>query len=128
VIHFDVLFQIPHNPSLADQLSNTYDCYLEIMREVARRVDLTLGQNPSQWQQQNVCPPCLYKTIGVPLLKFSLLACMDGNNSLKLVDSTFRSGVPQTDDRVSASPRWVSPEQVDRFKDEVLKSRTPVCP
>ena len=46
---------------------------------------------------------------------------MDGNNSLKLVDSTFRSGSVRTDNRVSSSKRWISPEDVDIFKDEVKK-------
>ena len=46
---------------------------------------------------------------------------MDGNNSLKLVDSTFRSGSVCTDNRVSNSKRWISPENVDIFKDEVNK-------
>ena len=46
---------------------------------------------------------------------------MDGNNSLKLVDSTFRSELVRTDDRVSSSKRWISPEDVDIFKDEVNK-------
>lgn len=113
--------------ALPDQLSNTYDCYLKIMREVSRRADLALGHN-AQWKQQNVCPPCLYKTVREPHLKFSLLACMDGNNLLKLIDSTFRTGSPQSDDRVLSSPQWVTPEQVDHFKDEVLNPRIRVCP
>ena len=46
---------------------------------------------------------------------------MDGNNSLKLVDSTFRSGSVRTDNRVSSSKRWISPEEVNIFKDEVNK-------
>jgi hypothetical protein len=83
---------MPYKFSLPDQLSNTYDCYLDIMREVTQRVDLALGCN-AEWKQQNVCPPCLYKTVGEPCLKFSLLACMHGNNSLKLIDSTFRTGL-----------------------------------
>jgi len=77
-----------------------------------------------QWEQENVCAPCLYKTEGEPSLKFSFLAAMDGNNSLKLVDSAFRSGKPRWDDRESDSVRWIVPEDVDVFKDEV--SRT-VC-
>ena len=113
---------------MADQLTNAYDCYLEIMRDVAQRVDVTLNRNGPHWKQQNVCPPCLYKMVGELPLRFSLLACMDGNNSLKLVDSTFRSGVPRSDDRLSASTWWVTPEQVDRFKDEVQNSRNAVCP
>lgn len=96
------------------------------MHKVTQRVNLALGCSP-QWQQQNVCVPCLYKTIEEPPLKFSLLACMDGNNSLKLMDSTFRSGTPQTDDHVSASLQWMKLEEVDHFKDEVLKTHVPVC-
>jgi hypothetical protein len=98
------------------------------MREVAQRVDVALNHSDPHWKQQNVCPHCLYKTVGEPPLRFSLLACMHGNNSLKLVDSTFWSGAPRSDDRLSASARWVTPEQVDHFKDEVMNSRNAVCP
>jgi nucleoid-associated protein YgaU len=55
-------------------------------------------------------------------LKYSLLVTMDGNNSLKLVDATFRAGTPWKDDHILPSPRWLTPEQVDVFKDEVAKS------
>lgn len=54
-------------------------------------------------------------------MKYSFLAAMDGNNSLKLVDSTFRLGKTRHDSRVTESFRWLTPEQVDRFKDEVSK-------
>lgn len=69
----------------------------------------------------HVCAPCLYKVDDEPNMKFSFLAAMDGNNSLKLVDSTFRSGTPRTDTRTSESTRWINPEEVDRFRDEVGK-------
>ena len=46
---------------------------------------------------------------------------MDGNNSLKLVDSTYRAGTVRTDTRTMTSPRWIHPEAVDVFKDEVSK-------
>jgi len=46
---------------------------------------------------------------------------MDGNNSLKLVDSTFRPGSVRTDNRATTSKRWISPDDVDVFKDEVNK-------
>jgi KDZ transposase-like protein len=55
------------------------------------------------------------------MLRFSFLAAMDGNNSLKLVDSTFRSGSERTDNRQTSSKRWISPDDVDVFKDEVNK-------
>lgn len=71
------------------------------------------------WERQHVCAPCFYKTEDEPALKFSFLAAMDGNNSLKLVDSTFRSGSVRTDTRSSVSGRWILPDVVDLFKDEV---------
>lgn len=112
--------QVPHRSHLADQLSSAYDCYLQILRTVDQAVTQALGRTDS-WEIQNVCPPCLYKVESEPPLKFSLLAAMDGNNSLKLVDSAFRAGSVRTDSRSSASRRWISPEEVDIFKDEVKK-------
>ena len=66
-----------------------------------------------------MCPPCLYKVESEPPLKFSLLAAMNGNNFLKLVDSALRAGSVRTDTRSSASRRWISLGEVDIFKDEV---------
>jgi hypothetical protein len=54
-------------------------------------------------------------------MKFSFLGAMDGNNSLKLVDSTFRPGTERTDTRTSESTRWIAPEDVDQFRNEVGK-------
>ena len=59
-------------------------------------------------------------------MKCSMLAAMDGNNSLKLVDSTFHSGTSHTDDHISMSSRWISPEDVDQFKDKVSMSHQKV--
>lgn len=72
---------------------------------------------------KNVCAPCLYKTEDEPKLKFEFLSSMDGNNSLKLIDSTYRAGSVRTDSRKLESPHWISPEDVDLFKDEVGKVR-----
>ncbi|KAF8185649.1 hypothetical protein BJ912DRAFT_797325, partial [Pholiota molesta] len=112
------LHHLPRQPHLADQISSAYDCFLEVQRHIHATHSESLGRNVD-WEQQNVCPPCLYKTNNEPPLKFSFLAAMDGNNSLKLVDSTFRPGSVRHDNRTSASSRWLSPEEVDVFKDEV---------
>ena len=64
----------------------------------------------------------MYKLEDEPPMKFSMLATMDGNNSLKLVDNTFKSGLSHIDDRMLTSSRWITPEDVDRFKDEVGNS------
>jgi hypothetical protein len=67
----------------------------------------------------NVCPPCFYKIRDEPYLKFSWLGTMDGNNSLKSVDSILHAGKTRLDDRTSHHDRWVSPEEVDVFKDDI---------
>ncbi|KJA19636.1 hypothetical protein HYPSUDRAFT_204380 [Hypholoma sublateritium FD-334 SS-4] len=51
-----------------------------------------------------------------------MLIAMDGNNSLKLVDSTFKAGSERQNSRSISSFRWLSAEEVDVFKDEVKKS------
>ncbi|KAJ7281719.1 hypothetical protein C8J57DRAFT_1056560 [Mycena rebaudengoi] len=119
------LHKLPRKKYLRDQLSDAYDAYLAILRGVEERVQKALKRE-EDWYMKNVCPPCFCKTVGEPPLKFSALAAMDGNNSLKLVDATFRSGTPRTDDRKSTSLRWITSEQVDRFKDEVETSKLPI--
>ena len=96
--------QVPHAPYLADQLSNAYDCYLAILCEVDHRIAIELGREDPKLAQWNVCVPCLYKTEDEPKLKFEFLSAMDGNNSLKLVDSTYRVGTVRTDTRTMTSP------------------------
>lgn len=80
-----------------------------------------LGRN-EQWKSKNICAPCFYKTIDEIPLKLSFLGSMDGNNSLKLVDSTFRAGQPRFDNRKTESFRWLTATEVDVFKDEVATS------
>ncbi|KAJ7796714.1 hypothetical protein B0H14DRAFT_2390399 [Mycena olivaceomarginata] len=116
------LHQGPRLKALAEQLGNAYDAYLEILRRVDARLDMVLNQDAT-WYARNVCAPCLYKTEDEQPLKFSFLGCMDGNNSLKLVDSTFRAGTIRQDDRASRSFCWLTTEQVDIFKDKVINSR-----
>jgi hypothetical protein len=63
-----------------------------------------------------------------PYLKFSFLAAADGNNSLKSVADEYKSGSVRDDDRMAhdLNDRWISPEDVDLFKDEVTNSQK-VC-
>ena len=69
----------------------------------------------------------MYKLTDEPPMKYLMLATMDGNNSLKLVDSTFWSGLSCLDDWISSSSQWITPEEVDRFfKEEVATSHQKV--
>lgn len=109
--------QMPRQTNLAEQFHCSYDCYLEILSAVEEQVQTYLNRSPSMWMKTGLCPPCMYKVIDEPSLKFSMLAAMDGNNSLKLIDSSFRTGKPRTDERTSPSPRWITPVDVDKFQD-----------
>ncbi|KAJ6565152.1 hypothetical protein DFH09DRAFT_1314957 [Mycena vulgaris] len=115
------LHRVPKRPYLAEQLSTAYDAYLAIIRGVDRRVQAALGRN-EQWKAKNICPPCFYKIRDELPLKLSFLGSIDGNNSLKLVDSTFRAGRPRFDNRKTDSFRWLTAAEVDFFKDEVKTS------
>ncbi|KAJ6614643.1 hypothetical protein B0H10DRAFT_1802889 [Mycena sp. CBHHK59/15] len=119
------LAESPRISNLAEQLSTAYNAYLEVMRRVDARAHLTMGRD-AVWYIHNVCAPCLYKLKNEPHLKFSFLGCMDGNNSLKLVEATFRTGSLRADNRTSTSFRWLTPPQVDVFKDEVADAQR-VC-
>ncbi|KAJ7776646.1 hypothetical protein DFH07DRAFT_731774 [Mycena maculata] len=112
----------PRKSSLQDLLMNAYDAYLAVLRGVEARSRVALGRT-GNWYMDNVCAPCLYKTVNEPYLKFSWLGAMDSNNSLKWVDAILRTGTSRADDRVSQHDRWVTPEQVDLFKDEVSESQ-----
>ncbi|KAJ7785306.1 hypothetical protein DFH07DRAFT_948386 [Mycena maculata] len=112
----------PRKSNLRDQLTIAYDAYLAVLRGVEAQSRIALSR-AGNWYMDNVCAPCLYKTINEPYLKFSWLRAMDGNNSLKWVDAILRAGAPQADDRVSQHDCWVNPEQVDLFKDEVSESQ-----
>ncbi|KAJ7735456.1 hypothetical protein B0H16DRAFT_1327062 [Mycena metata] len=116
------LHGVPRKSALHDQLVVAYDAYLAVLRDADARCQTALGRTGT-WYMDNVCPPCFYKVNGEPHLRFSWLGAMDGNNSLKLVDPTFHAGVTRTDNRTSAHDRWVSPEEVDEFKDEVSNSQ-----
>ncbi|KAJ7495746.1 hypothetical protein B0H11DRAFT_2155923 [Mycena galericulata] len=112
------LHKVPRKAYLAEQLTTAYDAYLEILRRVEGRVQTALGRDDS-WRATGICPPCFYKVDGEAKLKFSFLASFDGNNSLKLVDSTFQAGNPRFDSRRSSSFRWLTPAEVDKYQDEV---------
>ncbi|KAJ8088952.1 hypothetical protein PM082_014199 [Marasmius tenuissimus] len=52
-----------------------------------------------------------------------MLISLDGNNSLKLVDFDQRAGKRRPDDRVLNDLRWIEPQEVDEFKDEVMNAK-----
>ena len=113
------LTKIPFKPHLSLQFRIAYDVYLDILYGVDDLVNAALGRNSPQWRMRNACAPCLYTVEGEEMLRPALLATMDGNQSLKLIDDTYRSGTVRSDPRTARTDMWLSPEEVDRWKDEV---------
>ncbi|KAJ7433566.1 hypothetical protein FB451DRAFT_1419631 [Mycena latifolia] len=114
----------PRKAALQEQLTTAYDAYLEIIRAVDNQTKTAMGRTGT-WYMDNVCPPCFYRVADEPPLRFSWLGCIDGNNSLKSVADEYKSGAPRADDRASVylSDRWLTPQEVDVFKDEVADSQ-----
>ncbi|CAK5269575.1 unnamed protein product [Mycena citricolor] len=104
------------------RLTSAYDAYLEIMRKVDTQVAEALGRD-KDWEKMNVCPLCLYVLDGEPKLQYSFFASVNRNNSLKLVDSSFRAGNPCFNACVLTSWQWLTAAQVDVFKNEVKNSQ-----
>ena len=111
--------QVPYRAYLSTQFSIAYDAFLSILREVDQKVKYVLRQDAPNWRLHNVCPPCFYKLENEPSLKFSLLVSMDGNNSLRRMGDAIRTTNIRLDTRTLVSDRWIDPQDVERFKDEV---------
>ncbi|KAG7090311.1 hypothetical protein E1B28_011909 [Marasmius oreades] len=70
-----------------------------------------------------MCAPCTYKLKDEPTLLPSMLIAMDGNNSLKMVDTDYKSGKLRIDTRTLLDYHWIEDEQINEFKDEVAKNQ-----
>ncbi|KZV95496.1 hypothetical protein EXIGLDRAFT_581101, partial [Exidia glandulosa HHB12029] len=105
---------IPFQETFREQVSNAFDVYLMVLREIDRRVDAFLGHDTPGWRIQNSCPPCTFKVPGERALPVGRLWTMDGNGSLKR-----HANAGSADPRVFQSDYLLSAEQVDVYKDEV---------
>ncbi|KAI0362907.1 hypothetical protein BV20DRAFT_926676, partial [Pilatotrama ljubarskyi] len=117
------LHGVPYQAVFAEQFSATFDVYLDILHHVDTRVATALSRDSKDWRMRNTCIPCLYRLQDEAPLKYDLLAAMDGNSSLKLVDETYRSGIARQDGRVGRTDLFIPVQEVDRFKDEVENAR-----
>ena len=86
-----------------------------------KKVDERLGYLAPNTRLARRCPPCFYKLQDDPNLEFSALVSMDGNNSLKRIGATVRQRDDLFDSRTIDSDRWITAEEVDRFKNEVAQ-------
>ena len=109
-----------------DQFTIAYNEYLNILAGIDSRVRALLKQDSKNWWMLNMCVSCLYKLENEPKLKHSLLVSMDGNQSLKLVDSKLRGGTPHLDTCRIVSDFLIPEEIVDLYKDKVKNAKR-VC-
>ncbi|KZP18222.1 hypothetical protein FIBSPDRAFT_1046284 [Athelia psychrophila] len=114
----------PFHRHLSRQFSDAFDVYLEILHQVELQIAKTLGRDAEDWDVKNACPCCMYELEDEAPLEHRVLATMDGNNSLKLVDESYRRGIERIDNRTGRSRKWLSPAYVDQFKDEVASHNT----
>jgi hypothetical protein len=113
---------VPYRPYLSTQLSDAYDVYLELCRRVDHKIKHALGHDTPNWHLRNCCPACFYKLEDEPKQKFSCFISMDGNNSLRRMGADIRKYELRPDSRTLTSDRWLKPDEVNRFKDEVKSS------
>ncbi|KAK1231535.1 hypothetical protein PQX77_005367 [Marasmius sp. AFHP31] len=117
------LHKKPRQRHLEDQLRVAYDEYLAIQRTIDDQIATALSRNNDEYVVHNICAPCMYELEDEPRLNPRMLLVMDGNNSLKMVDSEHKRGQARTDKRELHDPRWLSPTAVDEFKDEVANAQ-----
>ncbi|KAG9313581.1 hypothetical protein JVU11DRAFT_5911 [Chiua virens] len=113
------LHGVPYRPYLSAQFSAVFDVYLEILAQVEQRMNAVLRRNTPHWRMRNTCPACFYKLKDEPPLKFSYLASINGNNSLKRWILQNPQDVSHVNLQEPHSDYWISRHNVDRFKDEV---------
>ncbi|THU79171.1 hypothetical protein K435DRAFT_875809 [Dendrothele bispora CBS 962.96] len=122
------IHSVPFKPYLREQFSICFDVYLSILAETKTRVNRVLGRDGANWRVANTCAACQYHLAGEEKLKFSMMGCMDGNDSLKRVQRK-SSGVDnlgnvlvgagpshkRIDSRTGGGTYFLSREEVDRF-------------
>ncbi|THV07308.1 hypothetical protein K435DRAFT_815535 [Dendrothele bispora CBS 962.96] len=122
----------PYQPYLSQQMSICFDLYLDVLSHVKSRVSKALGRGDRDWRLSNTCPACEYCLEGEEQLKFSMMFCMDGNDSLKRMerrsDGTDEEGNPSSgpskeriDRRVGGGTFFLSNEEVNCFATTIEK-------
>jgi hypothetical protein len=118
--------QVPYLLQFSAHFSAAYDAYLDICRHVDKLIDSALGYNTCAGHIFRSCPCCFYQLEGEAELEFSCFVSLDGNNSLKHLGTSVLGKIDRLDSWTISSDRWVTVEEVDKFKDKV-KPRVIAC-
>lgn len=107
---------IQYTRGLRYRLSETFDAYLSILRGVDLLTSDALGRGDVDWRIKNSCPCCNHKVDGEPHLEYEQIFAIDGGSSLKRL-----KGAGSAETGIFTSSYYVTPENVDKFKDEAVK-------
>ncbi|KAG1800752.1 uncharacterized protein HD556DRAFT_1229992 [Suillus plorans] len=77
-------------------LSDAFDVYLSLLRNVEKCVLAALGCDTPNWQVLNACPPCTYEVVDEPPLHFGRFYVLDGGNSAKRMASVGSRDIADT--------------------------------
>jgi hypothetical protein len=124
--------KVPYPPYLRSQASVAIDAYYEIWRQVDARVAQALRRDSPDWRLRNACASCTYHLEDEKPDHPSMLSQMDANNSLKRIarvrNNRNSEGIVTTtvnlerrDERTLINDYFLTPEEVDKYKDEVKK-------
>jgi len=124
--------QVPYRRWLCVQFSITYDIFLRVLSEINQKVKIALSRDEKDWRIKHACPACTYVLEGEQKLGISMLACMDGNNSLKRVTRTSPEhdgslapvNIEREDTRSFANDYYLTCDEVNKFEHEVSRKGT----
>ncbi|KAF8580082.1 hypothetical protein K439DRAFT_1620080 [Ramaria rubella] len=130
------LHSVFYRPGLCNKFSDAYDIYIAICANVQGRVSHALGRDGPDWRLKNGCPACTYKLDGEPPLIISMQVTMDGNNTQNRMERTHRetneagelistTNIERRDEREVHGDYYLSPEEVDKFANEVKRRLPP---
>ncbi|KAF9058384.1 hypothetical protein BDP27DRAFT_1241338, partial [Rhodocollybia butyracea] len=112
------LLSIPYRRGYRTAISDAFDIYIILKRNVDRHVAHELGRDTDNYRVLHSCPPCNYKLKDEQPMEFSRMFVVDGNNSLKRMVTT--GGRQTADARVFGdSDYFLSEEFVNQYADEV---------
>ncbi|KAJ7911391.1 hypothetical protein B0H13DRAFT_1458719, partial [Mycena leptocephala] len=121
----------PYKPYLCQQFTICYDIYLDVKWRTEAKVCEVLGRG-SDWQQRHPCPACTCELVKEEAMIFSMLVCVDSNESLQRVirrEGTIDMDEPKSKERVderdAGDGYYLSREKVDEWAKTKLADLLP---
>lgn len=119
-------------PEFRRSFSQAFDAYAEIRHRIDERIDELVFPD-IQARYHDVCPCCTFKQTNSEDFRFSMLCCIDGNESLKRhtrvrqrVDEfgvVSEHNTERHDGRSRASFLFIEADEVNQFADEVRRRK-----